>query len=78
LFLVDVLLRPLLSCNLVLEICNFLLLDTLESEGVVTRLFNLSHKLLLLLGQIAHAALHFLLVILRLLVLLAGDALGAV
>ena len=75
---VELLLGFLLSPDLVLQVADLFLLNALESDGIITSLLNLAHKLLFFLGKVAHASLHLGLILLGLLVLLPGDSFWAV
>ena len=75
--LLQLFLAPLLRLDSMLQMAYLTLLNLLEPYRIVSRLLNLSHELVLLLGQVVHPRHHLLLVLFRLVVLLAGDALRA-
>ena len=71
---VELLLGFLLSPDLVLQVADLFLLNALKSDGIITSLLNLAHKLLFFLGKVANTSLHLGLILLSLLVLLPGDS----
>lgn len=72
---VELLLSFLLCPDFVLQVTDLLLLNALETHGVIPSLLNLAHELLLFLGKVANASLHLGLILLRLFVLLPSDSL---
>ena len=65
----------LLRFDLILQVVDLTLLDTLQAHRIISRLLNFSHELFLFFCQVLDASLHLLLVFFGLFVLLAGYAL---
>ena len=75
--LLELFLAPLLRLDPMLQMADLTLLNLLQPYGIVSRLLDLFHELVLLLRQVVHPRHHLLLVLFRLVVLLAGDAFWA-